>query len=338
MLGFSNYSNTASIIDQDLLGFKSQVENIKGLNKQLQTEAGEKADLDNIQNAAQEFGIKMGKDLAEKYGRRAYTGRIPFTKTSIKDLDFQAGEALDTKLKGFGNYISEQGKGIMEAIDMPKPTYSNQQFRLNDGVEDDFYDKGFGEMNVPEIEEGNDFAEFVRQQAQNQGITPIEDLVEPSQAGRPEVSSEVEMSKPNAEQNLKSGEFEPQSEIKAESGGEVEMSGLGEDIGKGSVAIAEDVGEKAAVEEGIQGTAALFGATGILAPVGAAVSLAGDVFALFEAGKTLADFVGRDILHTSQVKAPQVELPKNNMISAGFGITPSIDSYDIPHQSLYTAW
>jgi len=338
MLGFSSYTNTSNIIDQDLLGFRSQVENIKGLNKQLQTEAGEKADLDTIQNAAQEFAIKQGKDLLSKYGARAYTGRIPFSKTSIKDLDFQAGEALDTKLKSVGNFISEQGKGLTSAIDAPKPTFSNQQFRLNDGVEDDFFDKGFGEMNAPVVEEGNDFAEFVRQQAQNQGITPIEDLIEPSQVGKPQVSSEVEMTKPTAELNQKSGVFEPQSEIKPETGGEVEMSGLGEDIGKGAVSVGEDVAEEVGVEEGIQSTAAVFGATGILAPVGAAISVAGDIFALFEAGKTLADFVGRDILHTSQVQAPQVDLPKNNMISAGFGITPSIDTYDIPHQSLYTNW
>ena len=350
MLGFSAYANTSNIIDQDLLGFKSQVENIKGLNKQLQSEAGQKADLDTIQNAAQEFGIKQGKDLLAKYGAKAYTGRIPFSNTTIKDLDFQAGEALDTKLKSVGNFVAEQGKGLMSKIDSVKPTFDNQQFRLNDGVEDDFFDKGFGDMNVPEVQEGNDFAEFVRQQAQNQGITPVEDLVQPSQAGRSQVSSEVEMSKPNAELNQEPGEIRATAEdvVKPETGGvsEVEMSGLGKDVGKGAVDIAEDVGADVgeslagigAEEAATQATAGGFAATGILAPVGAAISVAGDLFALFEAGKTLADFVGRDILHTSQVEAPQVELPKNNMISAGFGITPSIDSYDIPHQSLYTAW
>jgi hypothetical protein len=138
-------------------------------------------------------------------------------------------------------------------------------------------------------------------------------------------------------------------------GGEIEMADVSEGAGAGAGAgveageeageIAGKVAEKSAVTEGVevagQTAGGVLDATGILAPLGALVSLGTDIFTLFEAGKSAVDVVKRDVTKTApQPTGPQITIPTQplTMAQKGYGITPSIDTFDIQHGTTAHGW
>jgi len=128
-------------------------------------------------------------------------------------------------------------------------------------------------------------------------------------------------------------DFQKHLDEKYDFGGVDETSKVGEGV-------AEGLGEDVATEEGLQATAGVFGSTGILAPLAGAVEVGADIFALYEAGKSIGDWFSRDILHQTAPLANQVELPTQpkTLAQRGYLVTPSVDTYDIPHTSISTAW
>jgi hypothetical protein len=367
MLGIGAYSNTSNIVNSEVRQFKGLQDEIAIENKQLQAQAGQKADLDDLRNIGQEMGIKQGKDLLEKYGKKLYRGKIPFTETSIKELDQKAGSFVEDKI----NTAIEQGKNYMGEIQGSFGRQkANMSFsdRLNNGVEmPELGEKEIGE--IPEIANQSEVTATINNQASR--ITSIEELSQPPATQPPvetEINPRVRLGTGSGEADLETiaefknnpaensistdvGKFEDHLNSKygsfssgAETEGKAIAQGVqdaGEQAGTDLAAAASDV---AGVETGeaVAQTAGLaLDATGILAPLGGLISLGADIFALFEAGKTADDFVEREITKTKpEPQASLIPQPTAPLTLAqkGFGVTPSLDTYDIAHTSISSRW
>tara|TARA_R110000765_G_scaffold10074_2_gene31375 strand:+ start:12054 stop:12914 length:861 start_codon:yes stop_codon:yes gene_type:complete len=286
MIGIGDYANTSRLMNDNVRQFKglaSEVasDNIK-IAQQATQSAREMADLDDVRNAAQEFGIKTTKELAAKGLKAAYSAKIPFTGGgSIKDLDQQAAGGLEN--------LFSQGLNIPPPLKQASTT------------------TGFDSMS--QIEPGS---------------TP----------GQPEVSGRLESP---------DGEVRPTEsvEMTSEAGADVESAGsdiVGAGAEAGESAAGAEIGEAVAQTAGVA-----LDSTGILAPLGALVGLGADIFALFEGAKTTADFVGREVLGTTPeptATGVQIQTPTQplTMAQKGFGVTPSLDTFDVQHNTISSRW
>lgn len=367
MLGIGAYSNTSNIINNEVRAFKGLKNEIDLENKQLQSQAGEKADLDDLRNIGQEFAIKQGKDLLAKYGVDAYKGKIPFTKTSIQQLDKKAGKFIGGGIdKGL-----EMGKNAMNQIrgSIGKQAASmNFSERLNNGIDlPELDDKSIGD--IPEIANQEKFSNILKQQGGNR-ITSIEELQEPTinvQQEAYELDPKFNYNTGSEGQSLEDvekfkddgvgiGEFEDHIKTKYGLGQEAAEEAARTTEKSVSSGVSDVVGEtiKSATSDFVktattdvtdeivtQGVAGALDATGILSPLGGLISLGADIFALFEAGKTADDFVEREITKTKpEPQAEKIPVPKQPLTLAqkGYGITPSLDTYDIAHTSIAQGW
>lgn len=309
MLGIGAYSDGSRLIDDNIRAFKGIKSETELLNKKLQAEAGEKADVDTLKQIGEEFAFTQGKKLFSKYGADIYNGKIPFTEGgSIRDLDMKAGEGLDNVLEGVFN----AGKNIPAPLNNVSNATINMKNNLN---------LVSGDPEIDAIRESNLYA-------RNLNASGI-----PMSSERPMVArtADVSISKPSS------------SAVEMVNRGESKITPV-EDLVSNSSKVGESVagtlGEDVATEEGLQATAGLFGSTGVLAPLAAGVELGADVFALYETGKSVVDWFSRDILHQTAPPAQQVDLPAapKTLAQRGFLVTPSVDTYDIPHSSISNAW
>lgn len=294
MLGIGDYANTSRLMNDNIRQFKglaSQVaaENIQ-IAQQATANARKVADLDDLRNAAQEFGIKTTKELASKGIKTLYKTQLPFTEgATIQQFDTQAGQGLQDFI------MQNQG----------------------------------GKATFQEVQPTSD---------------PISDLNYTPTPGQPVVSGSLK--DPDGEA-VTSGEAVEMTEMKPTETGEVAESGI--ETGGEAEEFVQSVGDAAsatvdAVTEGAaQAVGAGLDATGILAPLGALVGLGADIFALFEGAKTTADFVGREVLKTKPEptsQGVQIQTPTQPLTIAqkGYGVTPSLDTFDVQHNTMSSRW
>lgn len=306
MLGIGAYSDGSRLIDDNIRAFKGIKSETELLNKKLQAEAGEKADLDTLKQIGEEFAFTQGKKLFSKYGADIYSGKIPFTNNlSIEDLDKEAGKGLDNVLDKAFN----AGKNIPPPLNNASNATINMKNNLN---------MISGDPEIDAIRERNLYARSL-----NATGVPISS--ERPMVGRTE---DVEISKPSS------------SSVQMTEMKEGVSEGISEDVSKVGESVAGTLGEDVATEEGLQATAGVFASTGILAPLASGIELGADVFALYETGKSVVDWFSRDILHQTAPIAQQVSLPARpkTLAEKGFLITPSVDTYDIPHSTVSSSW
>lgn len=141
---------------------------------------------------------------------------------------------------------------------------------------------------------------------------------------------------------MTSGEAVEMTEMKPNATGGAVEEGIetgGTEAVEGATALTTD----AVVETTAQSVGLGLDATGILAPLGAIVGLGADIFALFEGAKTTADFVGREVLKTKPEPTSQgVQIPMPtqplSIAQKGYGVTPSLDTFDVQHNTVSSRW
>ena len=333
MLGIGAYADGSRLIDDNIRAFKGIQSQTELLNKQLQQEAGEKADLDTLKNIGQEFGFKQGKDLLAKYGAKIYSGKIPFSNDlSIEDLDKEAGKGLDNVLE----------RAFSSGVDVPPPLNQSSNVAKNAVNK---YNMLSGDPEIDAIRESNLYSRSL-----NATGAPI-DTQKPMVAKTEDISiskpssSDVQMTEVKepvadpedlakaTDEGVSVEDFQKHLDEKYDFGGTNETSEVGESVAAG-------LGEDVATEEGLQASAGLFASTGILAPLAGAAEVAGDVFALYEGIKGVGEWFSRDILHQTAPSFTPVDAPTQpkTLAQRGYLVTPSVDTYDLPHNTLSNAW
>lgn len=302
MLGFGAYADSSRLINDDIRAFQGRVKETENLNKQLQSQAQQKADLDTLRDIGQEFGIKQTKDLVAKYGKKIFG-------------DVVGGETD----KLLGSYLDEGLDKVFSAGSNIPPPLTSAKSNLPTTTN----------MSVNQVEVENLYQNPMNTtKPQNVSADSADVNIAKSS------SSEVEMA-----EGAKSSGFAG-VEMEAPTG--VNIAGEGA-YTAGEVAgdVAGEVGAEATGEAVAQATAGVFGATGVLAPLGGALEVGADLFALFEGAKTTADFVGRDILHTNaplQYDKAVIPSRPQTLAQKGLSVNPSMDTYDLPHNTASVGW
>jgi hypothetical protein len=302
MLGFGAYADSSRLMNDDIRAFQGRVSEVQGLNKELQAQAGQKADLDTLRDIGQEFAIKQTKDLVARYGKKIFGDAVG------GDTDKLLGSFADKGLdKIFGS-----------GVNVPTP--------LTSGVDTL---PSTTNLSVNQLDTQNIYQNPLNTTtSQNVGAdTGDVNIAKTS-------SSEIEMT-----EGAKSSGFAG-VEMDAPTG--VNIAGEGAEVA-GNVAgnVAGDVGADVAGEVATQATAGVLASTGVLAPLGGALEIGADLFALFEGAKTTADFVGRDILHTDAPLQYDKQIIPNTpqtLAQKGLSVNPSMDTYDLPHNTASVGW
>jgi len=301
MLGVDAYSDGSRLMDDNIRAFRGIRAETELTNQKLQAEASEKADLDTLKNIGQEFAFTQGKKLFSKYGAQIYNGNIPFTNgLSISDLDKQIGEKVDTGINNLLNAGSNVPNALSESSDI-KP------YAINDSVV---------ESTPPNVAVTKD---VTISKPSSEGVQMVE---------QKEGFGQIDMDKPEGVNLVGEGTVE-----KGEGLATDEISKVGESVAAG-------LGEDVATEEGLQATAGVLASTGVLAPLAGAVEVGADIFAIYETGKSIVDWFDRDILHQTTPTTDNISMPTapKTLAEKGFLVTPSVDTYDIPHTSISNAW
>jgi hypothetical protein len=302
MLGFGAYADSSRLMNDDIRAFQGRVSEVQGLNKELKAQAGQKADLDTLRDIGQEFAIKQTKDLVARYGKKIFGDAVG------GDTDKLLGSFADKGLdKIFGS-----------GVNVPTP--------LTSGVDTL---PSTTNLSVNQLDTQNIYQNPLNTTtSQNVGAdTGDVNIAKTS-------SSEIEMT-----EGAKSSGFAG-VEMDAPTG--VNIAGEGAEVA-GNVAgnVAGDVGADVAGEVATQATAGVLASTGVLAPLGGALEIGADLFALFEGAKTTADFVGRDILHTDaplQYDKQIIPYTPQTLAQKGLSVNPSMDTYDLPHNTASVGW
>jgi len=335
MLGIGAYADGSRLIDDNIRSFKGLRQETENLNKKLQSDAGQKADLDTLRDIGQEMAFTQGKKMFSKYGSKIYSGKIPFSDgLSIEDLDKQAGKGLDSVL----DRAFDAGKNIPAPLGQDSNIAVNDVNTLNTSI------------NAPEIDSSVSFQTSSVDKPAIGGTDEV-NIVKSS-------SSEVEMAEgvgKNVEMDVMGdSKITPTTSSSFDDVETTEPEGVNL-VGEGTTTLKSDVGEVAeagadvaeglgadvATEEGLQAGAGVLASTGILAPLAGAVEVGADIFALYEAGKSIGDWFSRDILHqTAPADVPQATLPSapTTLAQKGFLVTPSVDTYDLPHSTVGSNW
>ena len=301
MLGGIAYSDGSRLMDDNIRAFRGIRAETELTNQKLQAEAGEKADLDTLKNIGQEFAFTQGRKLFSKYGSQIYNGNIPLTNgLSISDLDKQIGEKVDTGINNLLNAASNVPNALSESSDI-KP------YAINDSVV---------ESTPPKVAVTTD---VTISKPSSEGVQMVE---------QKEGFGQIDMEKPEGVNIVGEGTVE-----KGEGLATDEISKVGESVSAG-------LGENVATEEGLQATAGVLASTGVLAPLAGAVEVGADIFAIYETGKSIVDWFDRDILHQTTPTTDNISMPTapKTLAEKGFLVTPSVDTYDIPHTSISNAW
>jgi hypothetical protein len=321
MLGIGDYANTSRLMNDNIRAFKGLSSQVASENIKLAQQAREAADLDDLRNIGQEFAIKGGKDLLEKYGTRMYKGKVPFNDFSIQDLDKAAGNIVADGLDRFVNLGSNVPPPLSNGETATARNFTN---RLNFGSNDIFEEHGgFGDLGqIDTLQENATFNDVINEKRSR--ITPVDELVE---------SPQREMPMKTAESNVEMAQLGEPAEALGEE--------VGEAAGEAVSDVAGEIGGEALGETVAQGVGVALDSTGILAPLGGLISLGADIFALFEAGKSAVDVVQRDITKTKpQPTGPQIDMPTQPLTLAqkGYGVTPSLDTFDVQHNTVSSRW
>ncbi len=322
MLGIGDYANTSRLMNDNIRAFKGLSSQVATENIKIAEQARQAADLDDLRNIGQEFAIKGGKDLLEKYGTRMYKGKVPFNEFSIQDLDKAAGNVVADGLDRFVNLGSNVPPPLSNGETATARNFTN---RLNFGSDDIFEEHGeFGDLGqIDTLQESATFNDVINENRSR--ITSVDKLVESPQREMPMKTAELS--------NVEMAELGQPAEALGEE--------LGESAGQAVTDVAGEIGGEALGETVAQGVGVALDSTGILAPLGGLISLGADIFALFEAGKSAVDVVQRDVTKTKpQPTGPQIDMPTQPLTLAqkGYGVTPSLDTFDVQHNTVSSRW
>jgi hypothetical protein len=322
MLGFGAYADSSRLINDEIRQYKGIKSQAEGLNKELQVQAGQAKTLGDLKNIGEEFGLKTTKDLLKKYGPSVYKAKIPYANTTIQDIDKTAGKGLDEVLEGAKAKGSEAIDSIFNAgknIPPPLASQSGSQLAYQNRLNAD-----------PELEEIQNIREnnLAQRQAgqmyERQIITP-----DPKEAGKVNIEKQSASAVAEEGEKISSPDLAGGAKDAGEVAGEV-----GEVAGK-------EIAEKGAEEVGGQVAVAALGATGVLAPLAGVLEAGLDIWTLFEGAKSIGDIFDREVLgHTASVNAPQAVIPTQpkTLAQKGYSVTPSIDTYDMPHSTVSLGW
>jgi len=326
MLGFGAYADSSRLINDEIRQYKGIKSQTEALNKELQVQAGQAKTLGDLKNIGEEFGLKTTKDLLKKYGPSVYKAKIPYANTTIQDIDKTAGKGLDEVLEGAKEKGSEAIDSIFNAgknIPPPLASQSGSQLAYQNRLNAD-----------PELEEIQNIREnnLAQRQAgqmyERQIITPD--------------PQEVNIAKPSASATAEEGGKISSTDL---AGGAKEAGEVAGEAGKVAGEVGEVAGkelaEKGAEEVGGQVAVAALGATGVLAPLAGVLEAGLDIWTLFEGAKSIGDIFDREVLgHTASVNAPQAVIPTQpkTLAQKGYAVTPSIDTYDMPHSTVSLGW
>lgn len=302
MLGVAAYSDGSRLMDDNIRAFRGIRAETELTNQKLQAEAGERADLDTLKNIGQEFAFTQGKKLFAQYGAQIYNGKIPLTNgLSISDLDKQIGERVDTGINNLKNAAASKVQNALSESSDIKP------YAINDSVV---------ESTAPKVAVTND---VTISKPSAEGVQMVE---------QKEGFGQIDMEKPEGVNIVGEGTVE-----KGEGLATDEISKVGESVAAG-------LGENVGTEEGLQATAGVLASTGVLAPLAGAVEVGADIFAIYETGKSIVDWFDRDILHQTTPTTDNISMPTapKTLAEKGFLVTPSVDTYDIPHTSISNSW
>lgn len=108
---FNAYAEGAGEINQSLASYRADVDNIKGLNKQLVDSAYQTQDLNTLKDIGGEMGIRTLRSQLGKYWKK----KLPFSDKSLDDFDKELGK----KIQGTDTYKDlskrfESAKGDVE--------------------------------------------------------------------------------------------------------------------------------------------------------------------------------------------------------------------------------
>ena len=322
MLGFGAYADSSRLINDEIRQYKGIKSQAEGLNKELQVQAGQAKTLGDLKNIGEEFGLKTTKDLLKKYGPSVYKAKIPYANTTIQDIDKTAGKGLDEVLEGAKAKGSEAIDSIFNAgknIPPPLASQSGSQLAYQNRLNAD-----------PELEEIQNIREnnLAQRQAgqmyERQIITP-----DPKEAGKVNIEKQSASAVAEEGEKISSPDLAGGAKDAGEVAGEV-----GDVAGK-------EIAEKGAEEVGGQVAVAALGATGVLAPLAGVLEAGLDIWTLFEGAKSIGDIFDREVLgHTASVNAPQAVIPTQpkTLAQKGYSVTPSIDTYDMPHSTVSLGW
>ena len=297
MLGFGQYADSSRLMNDDIRAFQGRVSEVQGLNKQLQAQAGQKADLDTLRNIGQEFAIKQTKDLLAKYGKKAFGDAVG------GDTDKLLGSFADKGLdKIFGSGVNVPPPLTSGTDTLPSTT----NLSVNQVDTGNIYQNPYNTTTSQNISDDTGDVNIAKTSSSE---------IEMTQGGSSGFSG-VEMDRPTG----------------------VNIAGEGAEVAGD---VAGDVSADVAGEVATQATAGVLASTGVLAPLAGALEVGADLFALFEGAKTTADFVGRDILHTDAPLQYDKQIIPNTpqtLAQKGLSVNPSMDTYDLPHNTASVGW
>lgn len=113
---YNAYAESANEINSNLASYRADVDNIRGINKQLVQQAREKTDIDAIRDIASEAGVRAFKSAMSKYGSKLYDAKIPGLGGSIKDADTRLGQAIDERTRPIINDLRERGGRLADNV------------------------------------------------------------------------------------------------------------------------------------------------------------------------------------------------------------------------------
>lgn len=371
MLGFQGYEADAGAINSELSRYRSDKDNVIGMNKQLKEQAEQLFTTKNIENVAQNFGIVGATKALDTYGNKAYEYKFSdkyaekFGARSLKELDQKLGRKMGLKwkkgLKKSGGEArvskqnpsiaeeAEKGQSVEQRITDPE---TGKEDNLANFIERQKQKLGSREEEQPE-EEGEEMQDMRgRQRPEEEEKYPEED--EPQQQASRQVDED------ELDRRLQQGE-DMAGEEGGEAGGEASSSTAGElgetassaisdaagAAGEAGEAAASAVGEavggaadaaSSAVAGGLEAVGSALDATGVLAPIGFLLNIGG----LFAAGFGVyeaADTIAKEIRGPTDKDIPSVPVPKQpkTMAQKGLLVTPHFNSLDT-YGSVSSSW
>jgi len=302
------YSQGAVDLNSNSAAYRTDLDNIKASNKQLQSAAYTKSDLDTLKNVGQEIGVNQGRKMLGKVAGQVYdldlrqvvskgAGRTldRLGVRTLREADKKASSLISDGVGQAKQYLSDLASPPVKPMLTPDQSYAESTF------------KGHGSIAPKENPATENIEMNEMGQGKNKtstGETKDGDLGGETKTGEGALDNGVNDAKSVASDALDDGANAAKSVV----GDALEASGTALD------------------------------ATGLGAVLGIPLQIAGaavELGSVYEAGKSIVDFVEQDILHTAPPpKANLQKLPAFNSMNNRATIIPNFDTQmDLPSTS-----
>jgi hypothetical protein len=347
--GFSAYASEASQINNNLQRYRSDIDNVRGINKQIIQEFGSKSDLDALRNVAGEIGAKGVKDVLSKYGSKLYDVKIG--GKTLRQRDIEGSQAIQDSLDDFGkrkikdftdfldrqNTLNEEKRQFQQTEDFLKSrTGTNTSETIgNRSVYQSITDEDL-DIEPHPTRVSNPDAELSRPlptENESNEISVAQSKIEPTAEMKDAPISEITDKVDTLDEGVKGAIDTANTSV----GDSVASAGTssGEAIGDAVADTAVKEGGEAVASAGLEAAGTALDATGVGAIVGVPLQIAGAIFdggLLYEAGKSLVDWFDEDILG-HKPKPPQNQLVQTpvrplTLAERHLGVIPNVDTID----------